>query len=67
LQHLVRPHAFEVRDIADLQREIFGPVLHIVRWRGDPAQVIDQINALTIPEIEKHLLHPRDVVPSLAL
>jgi RHH-type proline utilization regulon transcriptional repressor/proline dehydrogenase/delta 1-pyrroline-5-carboxylate dehydrogenase len=46
LQHLVRPHAFEVRDIADLQREIFGPVLHIVRWRGDPAQVIDQINAL---------------------
>ena len=31
------------------------------------ALTIDQINALTIPEIEKHLLHPRDVVPSLAL
>ena len=31
------------------------------------ALTIDQINALTLPEIEKHLLHPRDVVPSLAL
>ena len=46
LPHLVRPHAFEVRAIADLQQEIFGPVLHIVRWSGDPAHVIDQINAL---------------------
>jgi len=46
LQHLVRPHAFEVRAIADLEQEIFGPVLHIVRWSGDPASVIDQINAL---------------------
>ncbi len=33
----------------------------------DRALTIDQINALTLPEIEKHLLHPRDVVPSLAL
>jgi tRNA pseudouridine55 synthase len=31
------------------------------------ALTIEQINALTLPEIEKHLLHPRDVVPSLAL
>lgn len=31
------------------------------------ALTIDQINALTLPEIEKYLLHPRDVVPSLAL
>jgi tRNA pseudouridine55 synthase len=31
------------------------------------ALTIDQINAQTLPEIEKHLLHPRDVVPSLAL
>ena len=44
--HLVRPQAFEVRHIADLQQEIFGPVLHIVRWSGDPLEVIDQINAL---------------------
>jgi len=31
------------------------------------ALTLDQINALTLPEIEKHLLHPRDVVPSIAL
>ena len=42
----VAPCAFEVASIADVKTEIFGPVLHIVRWGGDPAQVIDQINAL---------------------
>ena len=46
LPHLVRPQAFEVQRIADLQQEIFGPVLHIVRWSGDPLDVITQINAL---------------------
>jgi tRNA pseudouridine55 synthase len=30
------------------------------------ALTIEQINALTLPELEKHLLHPRDVVPSIA-
>jgi RHH-type proline utilization regulon transcriptional repressor/proline dehydrogenase/delta 1-pyrroline-5-carboxylate dehydrogenase len=44
--NLIPPHAFEVGSIADLQQEIFGPVLHIVRWRGDPMAVIGQINAL---------------------
>ena len=44
--NLVPPQAFEVRAIADLKQEIFGPVLHIVRWSGDPAEVIAQINAL---------------------
>ena len=38
--------AFEVASIADVKTEIFGPVLHIVRWGGDPADVIDQINTL---------------------
>jgi RHH-type proline utilization regulon transcriptional repressor/proline dehydrogenase/delta 1-pyrroline-5-carboxylate dehydrogenase len=38
--------AFEVVSISDVKTEIFGPVLHIVRWGGDPALVIDQINAL---------------------
>ena len=42
----VAPQAFEVSAIADLKQEIFGPVLHIVRWSGDPQAVIDQINAL---------------------
>ncbi len=44
--NVVSAHAFEVQHIADVKTEIFGPVLHIVRWGGDPAGVIDQINAL---------------------
>ncbi len=46
LARLVRPVAFEVARIADVQREIFGPVLHVVRWRGDVDAVVDAINAL---------------------
>ncbi len=44
--NLVAPHMFEVPSIGAVQQEIFGPVLHIVRWSGDPQAVIDQINAL---------------------
>jgi RHH-type transcriptional regulator, proline utilization regulon repressor / proline dehydrogenase / delta 1-pyrroline-5-carboxylate dehydrogenase len=43
---LVPPQAFEVASIADVRQEIFGPVLHIVRWSGDPQAVIGQVNAL---------------------
>jgi RHH-type proline utilization regulon transcriptional repressor/proline dehydrogenase/delta 1-pyrroline-5-carboxylate dehydrogenase len=46
LANLIPPHAFEIKAIAEMQQEIFGPVLHIVRWRGDPMAVIEQINAL---------------------
>jgi RHH-type proline utilization regulon transcriptional repressor/proline dehydrogenase/delta 1-pyrroline-5-carboxylate dehydrogenase len=46
LANLVQPHAFELPRIADVTQEIFGPVLHIVRWSGDPHAVIGQINAL---------------------
>jgi len=44
--HLIAPQAFEVASIAEVNAEIFGPVLQIVRWDGDPAAVIAQINAL---------------------
>ncbi len=44
--HLIGPHMFEVGSIADVRAEIFGPVLQVVRWGGDPAAVIAQINAL---------------------
>ena len=44
--NLIPPAAFEVPSIASVQQEIFGPVLHIVRWSGDPLAVIGQINAL---------------------
>ncbi|HET6828911.1 MAG TPA: aldehyde dehydrogenase family protein, partial [Ramlibacter sp.] len=43
---LLPPQAFEVERIADVQQEIFGPVLHIVRWRGDAQQVVEEVNAL---------------------
>ena len=44
--NLIPPSAFELQSIADIGAEIFGPVLHVVRWGGDPAEVIAQINAL---------------------
>ena len=46
IANLIAPQAFEVSAIADMQQEIFGPVLHIVRWKGDPQAVIEQINDL---------------------
>jgi RHH-type proline utilization regulon transcriptional repressor/proline dehydrogenase/delta 1-pyrroline-5-carboxylate dehydrogenase len=42
----VAPIAFELPRIADLAQEIFGPVLHVVRWSGDVESVIRQVNAL---------------------
>jgi RHH-type transcriptional regulator, proline utilization regulon repressor / proline dehydrogenase / delta 1-pyrroline-5-carboxylate dehydrogenase len=40
------PQMFEVKDIADVTAEIFGPVLQVVRWHGDPALLVERINAL---------------------
>jgi RHH-type proline utilization regulon transcriptional repressor/proline dehydrogenase/delta 1-pyrroline-5-carboxylate dehydrogenase len=40
------PAAFELARIEDLREEIFGPVLHVVRWRGDADAVVARINAL---------------------
>jgi RHH-type proline utilization regulon transcriptional repressor/proline dehydrogenase/delta 1-pyrroline-5-carboxylate dehydrogenase len=48
--HWVAPAAFEVRDLAEVKEEIFGPVLQIVRWGGGALRsaedVIDAVNAL---------------------
>jgi RHH-type proline utilization regulon transcriptional repressor/proline dehydrogenase/delta 1-pyrroline-5-carboxylate dehydrogenase len=44
--HAVAPIAFEIARIADLKAEIFGPVLHVVRWGGPVDDVVRQINAL---------------------
>lgn len=44
--NFIAPQAFEISSIGDMKAEIFGPVLHIVRWSGDPQAVLDQINAL---------------------
>ena len=46
IANLIPPQAFEVKSIADMKAEIFGPVLHILRWSGDPHTVINEINAL---------------------
>jgi RHH-type transcriptional regulator, proline utilization regulon repressor / proline dehydrogenase / delta 1-pyrroline-5-carboxylate dehydrogenase len=40
------PIAFELARIEDLKEEVFGPVLHIVRWSGDVDALVDRINAL---------------------
>ncbi len=40
------PHAFEIDALAQLQREVFGPVLHVVRYAaGNLDKVCDAINA----------------------
>ncbi|ODN43711.1 bifunctional proline dehydrogenase/L-glutamate gamma-semialdehyde dehydrogenase PutA [Piscirickettsia litoralis] len=42
----VAPTAFELENLNDLKQEVFGPVVHIVRFKADELnQVIEQINA----------------------
>ncbi|UOO80904.1 bifunctional proline dehydrogenase/L-glutamate gamma-semialdehyde dehydrogenase PutA [Uruburuella testudinis] len=42
----VAPVLFELNNLNELQREVFGPVLHVVRYRaGELDALIDQINA----------------------
>lgn len=41
----VAPHAFEINSLAELPEEVFGPVLHIIRYQSDQLQsVISDIN-----------------------
>jgi RHH-type proline utilization regulon transcriptional repressor/proline dehydrogenase/delta 1-pyrroline-5-carboxylate dehydrogenase len=40
------PRAYEIPSLATLKREVFGPVLHVIRWQASELdQVIDAINA----------------------
>jgi len=40
------PRAFEIDSARRLDREVFGPILHVVRWRADRLDaVIDEIGA----------------------
>jgi RHH-type proline utilization regulon transcriptional repressor/proline dehydrogenase/delta 1-pyrroline-5-carboxylate dehydrogenase len=40
------PRAYEIASLDVLQREVFGPVLHVIRWKGSElAKVVEQINA----------------------
>jgi RHH-type proline utilization regulon transcriptional repressor/proline dehydrogenase/delta 1-pyrroline-5-carboxylate dehydrogenase len=40
------PAAFELDGLPQLEREVFGPILHVIRWRADRLDAaIDAINA----------------------
>lgn len=42
----VAPAAYEIETIAALEREVFGPILHVVRFSGDRIEAVcDEINA----------------------
>lgn len=44
--HFIAPTLIAIDSIADLEREVFGPILHIVRFKArDLDRVIDEINA----------------------
>ncbi len=42
----IAPVAFEIGAVHDLQQEVFGPVLHVLRWGGDVADLVARINRL---------------------
>ncbi|XNM78002.1 hypothetical protein ACLK19_07005 [Escherichia coli] len=45
-RHLCCPTLIELDDFAELQKEVFGPVLHVVRYnRNRLPELIEQINA----------------------
>ena len=45
--HFVGPTVIAVKGIAEMPREIFGPVLHVARFKaGRVAQVVDEVNAM---------------------
>ncbi|WP_158882690.1 bifunctional proline dehydrogenase/L-glutamate gamma-semialdehyde dehydrogenase PutA [Rhodanobacter sp. L36] len=40
------PRAYEIPSLSTLTREVFGPVLHVIRWKGSELdKVVEQINA----------------------
>jgi RHH-type transcriptional regulator, proline utilization regulon repressor / proline dehydrogenase / delta 1-pyrroline-5-carboxylate dehydrogenase len=45
-RYLVSPQLIEVTAIDQVRAEIFGPVLHVVRYQGQPSEVVSAINAL---------------------
>jgi RHH-type proline utilization regulon transcriptional repressor/proline dehydrogenase/delta 1-pyrroline-5-carboxylate dehydrogenase len=42
----IAPVAFELDELEALREEVFGPVLHVVRWSGDVNALVARINAL---------------------
>ncbi|MFO0388161.1 MAG: L-glutamate gamma-semialdehyde dehydrogenase [Alphaproteobacteria bacterium] len=45
-ENIVLPHAFEISSITQLQKEIFGPVLHFIRFKAEDLEgVANAINS----------------------
>jgi RHH-type proline utilization regulon transcriptional repressor/proline dehydrogenase/delta 1-pyrroline-5-carboxylate dehydrogenase len=45
--HFFAPHLYEIDDLHILKEEVFGPVVHIIRYEAHELdQIVDQINAL---------------------
>ncbi len=42
----IAPVAFELAQLEDLHDEVFGPVLHVLRWNGDVDALVARINRL---------------------
>ncbi|MFL6758314.1 MAG: bifunctional proline dehydrogenase/L-glutamate gamma-semialdehyde dehydrogenase PutA [Sphingomicrobium sp.] len=44
--YFVKPSMYEIKSLAELDREHFGPILHVIRWKsGELDKLIGQINA----------------------
>jgi RHH-type proline utilization regulon transcriptional repressor/proline dehydrogenase/delta 1-pyrroline-5-carboxylate dehydrogenase len=44
--HFVAPSMYEINSLTELDREHFGPILHVIRWKsGGLGKVINAINA----------------------
>jgi RHH-type proline utilization regulon transcriptional repressor/proline dehydrogenase/delta 1-pyrroline-5-carboxylate dehydrogenase len=44
--YFVKPSMYEIKGLADLDREHFGPILHVIRWKsGQLDKLIADINA----------------------
>ena len=57
----VAPTMLEIRDLAELKREVFGPVLHVLRYaKSDLPRVIEAINGPRAPKFEGPRSHQRD-------
>lgn len=42
----VAPHVFEIKSISEIERENFGPILHVIRYKSkDIKKVVDEINS----------------------
>jgi RHH-type proline utilization regulon transcriptional repressor/proline dehydrogenase/delta 1-pyrroline-5-carboxylate dehydrogenase len=42
----IAPVAFEIDALGSMREEVFGPVLHVVRWSGEIDALVARINAL---------------------